>query len=218
MSELLSDYRIDEHVEPTFDTHPINCIDFTLHLKPDIALNKVVTMLDNGRPGESKYYIGTELMAKICFEFVDYNSLMVDKKLKLYYVKKDLGESGEDLFSQPVLIKHKIYDLTDAKDGSASVQERVDARGEIVSALKAHLSGVLMQSLTLSMTEVIALITPFWHECELQRTDFIEFGSSSWKDYLDAIDLATTTYTFLSQPVDSLGNKMRDYMGAKLDF
>ena len=153
----LGEYRIVYLINKQFQKLPLENIDFKRHMLPNIALNKKVTMLPNGRPDKAEYYNGTDLVAEIRFEFIDSSGLMIDRKEYLYYVKQD-----------------------------------------IVSSMKAFLSGILMSGLGQSLEQVVETITPFWDACKIQREHFTELGKTDWKTWLENIDLNITPYTYLA--------------------
>lgn len=207
-----SPFRIMELINNDFKGLPLENIDFKHHAKRDIALNKHVVMLPNGRPDKSEYFYNGDLVAEIRFSFQDQNYLMTEKKLHLYYVRED------GTYSEPILIKHKIYDHTDLKDGSDAVKERIDAREEIVAGMKAFLSGVLMQALNQTIDQVIITITPFWDETKANRDKFIEFGTDEWKNQITVIDLGSTPHTYLAIPINQEGTTVKDYLIGSLNY
>ena len=211
-SQPESPFKIMGLINPDFRGFPIENIDFKRHLRKDIALNKKVTMLPNGRPDKSQYYNGEDLICEIRFSFETENYLVTDRKEHLHQVREDGS------YSEGFLIKHKIYDLTDLKDGSDAVQERIDARQEIVSSMKSFLSGVIMQALGQTIDQVIVTITPFWDETKVDRDKFIEFGTDEWKGDIANIDLATTAHTYLAIPIDQNGTTVKDYMIGRLTY
>lgn len=207
-----SPYRIMQYINDEFKGYPIENIDFSRHLKAQYALNKKVTMLPNGRPAKSEYFDENNVkVSEISFEFQDQNYLMVDRKEWLKYFRED-GTACD-----PVLINHKIYDLSNVKDGAEAIQERIEARSEIVSGVKAFLSGVIMQALGQSIEQVIATITPFWDETKTNREKFIEFGTQEWLGQINAIDLGTTPHTYLAIPV-AQGVTVKDYLMGALNY
>lgn len=214
-------YRIMDLVKDEFQGYEINSIDFKRHLKNDVALDKVVSMLPNGRPEHSIYNYNNVNFAKIRFEIQDNGSLMTSRKEYLAYYKED-GTLGPE-----ALIKSNTLDFTKEFDLSVAVDERVNARKYIVKAMKGYLSGILMQALGKSMGEIVALVTPYWDSCELERRHFEEFGSSDWKDDLVALDvsamnlaapdMSVAPYPYLSIDLGE-GVTIRDWMVSKLTY
>ena len=209
----INDYKIKDLVDGFYDDLPVNILDFKTCLKSDVSLDKTITMFDNGRPAKNQYFHNDILYAEIRFVFSDVNSLLTQRIEELYYIKND-GVT----FSPKIVIKNRTYDHTDLTDGAIVVQERIDARNQIVASMKAFLSGVLMQALGQSMAQVVTTITPFWDETQADREHFIDLGTDAWQDALKAIDLTTTAYTYLSIPIDGNGTTARDYMAARLDY
>ena len=208
----IEEYKIIDIADSEYEDKPIHLLDFKRHLKRDVALTKKIIMLPNGRPKKVEYTHNSIKYAEISFEFTDSNSLMTRRVRKLSYVKKDNSLGSE------ITIEDRHFDLSDLTDGAISVQERVSARSSIVSGMKAFLSGVIMKSKGISITQVIDLITPFWDECFVERHHFVEFGKSDWKEFLQQIDLSSTNYDYLATPVDANGTKVRDYMVGRLDY
>lgn len=205
-------YRILALVNEEFKGIPIENIDFARHMGGAKALNKKTTMSLNGRPEKAEYYDGADLISEIQFEFTaNADNLVTDRKEWLYQYRDDGTKSDA------ILIKHKIYDHTDIADGAFVMKERVDSRTSIIDAVKATVSAVLMAG-GLTLDQVIATITPFWDETQVDREHFIEFGSQDWKNTLAAVDLNTTPHTYLAAVIDGNGTTVRDYMVSRLDY
>jgi len=206
-------YKINEVLKDVHqDVADITEIDFKRHTKPEIALRKKTTIAPNGRPQKNSYYYNDELVATLTFEFTDENSLMKTRKEIINYIKND-GSNGPD-----IVIKDKVYDHTDPDEGAECIDERIKSRKKIVGAMKAFLSGVIMQALQAPLPQVISVITPFWDDCYKERELFIEFGTSDWSTYLMGIDVQNTTYTYLSIPINAQGVTVRDYMVSRLNY
>ena len=132
----ISPLRIGEHIHSDFITHNISKIDFTMHLKDGVLLIKKVDMLANGRPSVAKYYwpsvSDNNLMCAIDFEFTD-NAMkfMIDRKEKLKYYRQDGSFEG------PFTIHQRSYDFTNIKEATESIQERTQARKNIIDENKA---------------------------------------------------------------------------------
>lgn len=117
--------------------HPAK-IDFTIHLKPNVVLNKKVTMLKNGRPEKAEYSYNGAPICEIRFEFqVNAQNFVTRRTEKLCYIQGN-GQKGETY-----LIKDKIYDMTNFSDRAEIVEERSDARQYIMKEIKAVLNDVL---------------------------------------------------------------------------
>jgi len=206
-------YKINVALKDVYqDATDITEIDFKRHTRPEIALRKKTQIAPNGRPLKNDYYFNDELVATLTFEFTDQNSLMKTRKETINYIKND-GSSGPD-----ILIKDKIYDHTDPDEGAECIDERIKSRKKIVGAMKAFLSGVIVQALQKPLPEVIGIITPFWDDCYKERDSFVEFGTSDWSQYLMGIDVANTAYTYLGIPINAEGVTVRDYMVSRLNY
>lgn len=207
-----SPFRIKSLVNTEFKYLPVENIDFKRHLPADVALVKTVTMMPDGRPEKSEYTWNDTLYAEIRFAFQTANYLLTDRKEYLYYLRED------GTYSDPILIKHKPYDLSKAKDGSDAIDERISARGQIVSSMKAVLSGIIMQAMNQNMDQVIVTISAFWDDSYTARKKFIEFGTDEWKQFIANIDLANTPYPYFAIPIDANGTTVKDYMLGRLTY
>ena len=206
-------YKINSALREDFqDVSDITSIDFKRDTKPEIALAKTPIDLPNGRPSKNQYYHDGELVAELRFEFTDENSLMKTRKEVINYVKND-GTMGPD-----IVIKNRVYNHQNPSDGAECIAERTKSRTKIVGALKAFLSGVIMQATGQTVAQVIQTITPFWDDCQKERESFIEFGTGDWSTYLVGIDVANSAYTYLGIPINAQGVTVRDYMVSRLNY
>lgn len=130
--------RVLSLVEEKFSNYHPSKIDFTIHLKPNVVLNKKVTMLRNGRPEKAEYFYLGEKICEIKFEFeVNAFNFMIRRSEKLAYVQGN-GELGPFY-----LIKDKTFDMANFADKSEVVEERVDGRQYIMKEIKSVLNDVL---------------------------------------------------------------------------
>lgn len=210
----LDDFKIQDLVDEIFDDQPANLIDFKRHLQADKALNKIPYFNLNGRPSYAEYYYNDVLYAKRLFEFiVDPSTDLIQQRIeKLIYIKRDDSEGPE------IVIKNKTYDLQVEGDRKAVKKERNDARSSIIDDIEMVIAGVLEVALSINLDDTIVLIEPFWGEYSNDIYKFINLGSETFKDALAAIDLNTTSYTWLSIPVDQQGTTVRDYMVSRLTY
>jgi len=210
----LDDYKISSLVDNMYNDFPCNMIDFKRHLQPDKALNKKITMGAEGRPIKSEYFNGSDKVAIIYFTFQeDANSgLVTDRKEELVYIKNDDTEGPR------ILIKHKIYDLTTVGDGVLAMEERVMGRTTIINEMKATILAILQtNNPTFTTIQCIGLVKPFWDENDQELRDFIDLGTSGFKDAVVAVDLNTTSYTWLSY-LAAPGVTTKDYIIGKLTY
>ena len=213
MSEETIDYKINPALKDQYqDVHDITDIDFKRHTRSDIALAKSESLLPNGRPEFNEYRYNDELVARLRFEFTDENSLMKTRKEIINYVKND-GTYGPD-----ILIKDRVYDHTNPSDGAICIAERVRSRSNIVGAIKAFLSGVLMQATQSSLEEVIDLVTPFWDLTERERLAFLEFGKSDWSDVISTMTPETSPFNYLFFPINAQGVTVQQYMLSRINY
>lgn len=188
-------YRVSDIVSPVYDDMPVNVVDFTLHLQPQITLDKVITKDVAGRPTTAEYYYDGVMIADIHFDIqVDTNTrLMTTRKETLHYYKYDGTESPD------IIIKDRTYNLTSLDDLEICMAERENARKAIFSRLKAFTLGVIQQyNPTYNSDQVVAMVKDLWNETSVHREDFVELGDNSFRDYIAAIDLNTTPHTWLS--------------------
>lgn len=130
--------KIYDLIDDQFKNYHESKIDFTKHLKPNIVLNKKVTMLKNGRPQKAEYFYNNEKICQIVFEFItDVYNFISERKEKLSYVKNNEELSAE------YIIKHKIYDMNNFFDKSEVVEERAEGREYIMKEIKSVLSDTL---------------------------------------------------------------------------
>ena len=216
---VYSPYLIFDLVNEDFKGLPLENVDFARHLITSKALNKKTTMLANGRPSKADYYDGATKVAEIVFEFTTTSeNIMTERKEWLYYYKVNGTKSDA------ILKKHKIFDSSDIYDGALALEERVDSRRQILSSVKAFISGVMMAG-GLTLPQVITAVKPFWDEYKQEREDFIELGTSAWKDALSALVLDATSgqtgytpHTWLATVVEAPSTTLRDYIVARLTY
>lgn len=189
-------------VDPFYRSSPPSKIDFTMHLKNGILLEKKVVMHPNGRPLIAKYYwpdssVNTNIVAEIKFEFIDNASgFMIERKELLgYYL-------GDNTCPEHYMIHNRKYDFNSVREASESLQERVDARSNIVQEVKivAHSTLVkmfMMQGKTIVQANGLAIQAGslFFEEYRTKVSNFIEVASSAFKETI----LADTTTLFLNE-------------------
>lgn len=207
-------YRVYDIIDPAYDDANVNLIDFTLHLKPEVTLHKKLVKDASGRPIIASYFYGETLICNICFDFeVDTNSSLISRRTEtLHYITTE-GEESPD-----ILIKDKVFDFSDLNDLEVAMQERESARKSILSKLKGTTIGVIQMYIpSLSSDEVVVLVKDFWNDTINTRSDFIELGDNTFRDFLVAIDLPTTEYTWLSYQIQA-GVTLRDYYVSILSY
>lgn len=211
-----SDYRIAPHVDIDFIDERIHLVDFKRNLKANIALVKTTFRLPNGRPSHNEYFYNSLLMAKICFIFeVDANNLLTRRTEKLCYIKND-GSNGNE-----IIIKDKLYDMSNIADASIVVQERVSARQYIVNSLNIFILGVLRQyHPDKTQDECIIMMLPYWNENIDNRLMFIDLGLPDWKNSLIELDMNNlpSENQWLAYVIDAEGTTVRDYAYFTLNY
>jgi hypothetical protein len=175
--------------------HPAK-IDFTIHLKPNIVLNKKTIMLKNGRPSKSEYYHDGQKIAEIKFEFVANAQNFLTKRTELLgYVRGD----GE--ISEFYKIHEKIYDMNNINDKAMVTDERQSARKYIMEEIKSILNDVLgLYYIVLppaedkkTITELYQLAGAFWNSYSAQIDSWFNTATGDFKDQI----LAETNHAFL---------------------
>lgn len=213
---LTSDYRIAKYVDIPFIDTKINRVDFGKDLKYDIAVDKVVKKDIDGRPIKVEYLIENKVVAVIYFEFeTQLNNLVAKKTEYLVYIKND-GTEG-------LRIKRKVktYNLNNEADTALIDNERVDGRGYLVSVMKIHINGVLIEYLPdLSQYAIIEIIKPYWKDIKDYRDDFIDFGLEYWEESLKAMPttVTDTSILWMNYPINAEGETIKDYMIAVLSY
>lgn len=130
--------KVYDLVQDEFQNYHPSKIDFTIHLKPNVVLNKKTTMLKNGRPEKAEYFNGEEKICEIKFDFtVNAQNFMTSRTEKLAYVR---GDNTLDIY---YTIKTKTFDPTNFHDKAEVVEERSDARQYIMKEIKSVLSDTL---------------------------------------------------------------------------
>ena len=199
------------------DFHPSK-IDFTIHLQPNVCLQKVKTMMANGRPDKSEYYYNDQKICEIVFEFtVDQLNFMTRRKEKLGYVN-GAGEITEYFY---------IYDQTFSysidTQFAEMISERAQARAIIFDSIKAICSGYLTQYyMTLGQTyaQVLTLLGAFWESYSNIIDAWINTGTPDLEVQLDAETNFPMLDVTLPGAVTGLENNMtvREYVIFRLNY
>ena len=210
-----SEYKIAQHIDIPFSDKRINLIDFTIHLKSDIALNKTTTILPNGRPNYNIYsYDGIEY-AKIYFEFEDSDGLITRRREILKYIKNDNSEG------MSILIKDKTYDMTNPSDASLVMSERIKARQSIVDSMNLFILGVMSNyNPTATQQELIISLTPYWNTTSVMRNNYINIDSKEWLNDLETIQIEALSddTTWMGLIIDANGTTILDYIKARIGY
>lgn len=212
--------KIMQYVDPSFRNFDPSKIDFTMHLKKGILLEKKVDMLSNGRPGVAKYYypdssVNTNLVAEIKFEFIDNSSkFMIERKEWLgYYL-------GDQTVPEYYLIHHRKYNFSVVKEAAESLQERVNARSNIVQEVKivAHsciVGSYMMQGKSSVEANGLAILDGglFFNQYRTHVSNFIEVADPSFKNSI----LSDSTNSFLNFYV-APNVTARQYIYSRLNY
>lgn len=209
----ISEFKIGNLAAPDFDDSPHYAFDFKRNLRADVALDKITTKNNQGRPSKAEYFHESVKYAEIeyLFETDDVNFITRRTEL-LRYVLLD-GTLGD-----PVMIKDKHYDMANASDVEAVINEREKARASIIVEIKGFISGVMQQVLGFSIPQVVANAKPFWSQYHSEITNFIDFGSEDFKAAVLSIDLNFTPYTWMGTIINEEGATVQSYIYNRLSY
>lgn len=173
--------RVLDLVQDAFSNYHPAKIDFTIHLKPNVVLNKMVKMLKNGRPEKAEYFYGSEKICEIKFEFVvNEQNFVTERKELLGYVQ------GDGDVPAYYLIRHKIYDMSNFADKAEVVEERSYARQYIMKEIKSVINDVLgLYYIVMAAPEVRKTPQELW-----------TMAGNFWTLYSSAIDSWYNTATW----------------------
>lgn len=174
--------RILDLVHEQFRTLHPSKIDFRRHLRPDVYLQKAVTMHPNGRPDKALYTYNGEKIAEIQFVFEadPLNFMRRRTELLSYYKKND--ERGEQY---PIADDH--YDPAVPYHLRIMMEERSEARASIIAEIKAFLNGVLAQFYLpqgWTYPQILEVVGDFWNEYGKDIETWIAVASPRFRDRL----------------------------------
>lgn len=172
-----------------------NKIDFRRHLRDGINFEKKVVMLPNGRPDYAEYTYQGEVMARISFIFeVDQFNFMTKRTEILSYMRKNGS------FGHPYAIWSQKYSRLEPSQQAERIKERVDARTQIFTAMKANIEtflAVYFMGQGMSYEQVLEIGGEF----SMVYASLI----SAWKDTgtpaLKNAILADTQFAWLDMPL-----------------
>jgi hypothetical protein len=138
LDKTIESYRILNLVNDEFKDFPVENIDFKIHLKASIALDKTERKFStNGRPEFVEYtYQGTKIAKRLIEFIVDDDTNFVQRRIEKLAYYRDDGAIGEYF-----TIKDKSYTL--AKDGDLIMKERELSRKKIINDVKGLVITVL---------------------------------------------------------------------------
>ena len=166
--------HITDIIDDAFINLPKDKIDFRRHLKNGIYLNKVVTMLKNGRPSYCIYeYQGTSY-ARIRFEFLtNAFNLVSNKKTWLGFYNLNGDIITEYLLTNELIDLNSLYGLQKA------VEERFQARSYIFDEIKSYVNAVILQvymSQGKTYEEVLVDGGNFWRDYNDEISSWCHIG------------------------------------------
>lgn len=205
------DLLVMEYVDDRFLSYPTSKIDFRLHLKENIYLQKDVWLLPNGRPQKSLYTYNGALIAEIefVFETNDFN-FMTRRTEKLIYYKRNGTKSDQ------WVIADDIYDINNQYHLREMMKERSESRSLILEGIKAFLNGVLAEYYApqgKTYFEILSIAGDFWGAYSNDIDSWINVSSPRFSTNL-GVD---NTFVFLDAEV-SEGITVRQYILNKISY
>ncbi len=214
--------KVLDLVHPLYQRLEPSKIDFTIHLQNNVLLMKKVEMLANGRPTVAKYYYPSvspeNLICSIDFEFTD-NAMkfMTERKEWLKYYNTDGSFEG------PFLIHQRQYDFANLKEATESIQERSQARRNIIDEIKVFLNGFIVQKSMLegqtpSQANVTAMVLGggFMQSHQTKINAWIETAAGDLKPYL--LNLNSDQQEPLLDWYVQAGVRVRDYFLSRISY
>jgi hypothetical protein len=199
-------FRILNLVSDEFKNYPIENIDFTVHLKPDVALNKTNIEFDTrGRPIKVDYEFEGTLYARRTFEFnLNSETFFPERRREfLAYYRED--EQLGDLF----LIKDKKFDSQTEFDQILNELEM--ARTNNIKKVKLLiLKNIEVADPTKTFEEILFQAGEFLDDYSKTISNFIQSGIAKTpnggdKRYIidkiiDDVTNSPAKYPFLNEP------------------
>lgn len=203
--------RVLELVHDQFRTLHPSKIDFRRHLKPEVYLQKTVTMHPNGRPDKALYTYQGNKIAEIQFVFeADSLNFMKRRTELLAYYKND------DTRGEQYAIADDVYDMTVPYHLRLVMNERSEARSSIIAEIKAFLNGVLAQYYLpqgWTYPQILEVVGDFWNKYGEHINAWIAVASPRFRDML----AAETEFEFLDVQV-APGVTMKAYILNKTQY
>lgn len=200
-----------EYVDDKFLSYHPSKIDFRVHLKQNIYLQKDVVLLPNGRPQKSLYTYNGFLIAEIEFTFeVNQFNFMTRRTERLAYYKRNGNKSDQ------WIIADDIYDINNQYHLREMMKERSESRSLILEGIKAFLNGILANYYIpqgKTYPEILSIAGDFWGAYSNDIDSWINVGSPKFTNNL-TIDSA---FIFLDAEVSS-GVTVRQYILNKLSY
>lgn len=203
--------KIMDAVDQKFEhLHPSK-IDFRRHLKPNVVLDKRVTMLKNGRPGVAEYFLDGGKVAEIRFDFlVDDFGFMTQRREQLGYVSQD------GYIHEYFLIYSQDFDALNPYHARERIRERNDARQLIFDDVKSKLEVFLAihyLSLGQRYEDVLTMGGAFWEAYAAKISAWVNTGTPALKATLSA----ESAFSFLDLPIPTSYSGEQDIMSIR-DF
>ena len=205
--------KIIDILDSNFLQLPPDKIDFRRNLQSGVYLNKVVTMLKNGRPNYCTYEYNEIDYARIRFEFTTNTfNLVENKKSYLGYFNKN------GTIVQEYLLTDEINDLGTIYGLQKAVKERYKAREYIFDEIKSYINAVILQVYTQqgkTYEEVLTDGGNFWRDYSPEISSWCHIGGASIiTDKLNA----DTNYDFLDLPSGHQSMTIRQWIVDRITY
>lgn len=204
--------KITDLLDDSFVDLPPNKIDFRRHLKDDTVLTKTVIMAENGRPVRSEYRNGTNLIARIKFEFeTNAFNLVTRRTEKLCYFDLN-GNEGQDY-----IISDETWDLSQTYYLAKAINERYAARCKIFDEIKAYINAIMLSTYLgqgLTYQNVLTDGYNFWKEYSSDIDAWLHIGASG--PFMDRIT-NDSVFAFLNFEI-SPNISIRDWIITRVTY
>lgn len=205
--------KIIDVLDENFLGLPPNKIDFRRNLKEGVYLNKIVTMLKNGRPDYCLYEQSGIVYARIRFEFiVNAFNLVEYKRSYLGYFNKNNQIMTEYLLTDDYNNLQTIYGLQKA------VKERYKAREFIFDEIKSYINAIILQVYLQqgkTYEEVLTDGGNFWRDYSSEISSWCHIGGISIIS--DKLNLETK-YLFLDLPSGFPNMTIREWIIDRITY
>ena len=205
----LDNYKIQEIVGDNFDSYPVNDIDYTVHLQPEISLDKTTSRrLSDFRPEYKHAYLevdGVDVVyarQRFAFEIAE-SGLMTSRTIYQAYYLND-GTLGKEF-----QIKYKSWNHERPSDLGEVVAEQAKLRVDVANYIKSLvLKAVIGMNPNFDTEDAITEASKFFLAYDSQRVAFIEIGSKAYRDAIAEINISQSQFGYLQIPMALLDNEL----------
>lgn len=222
----ITPYRILDLVSEHFVSYPIENIDFTIHLKRDIALSKDDQVFKvDGRPDYFIYYYNDQKIAKRVIEITadPLSNLMSHRKVMIAYYRQD------DSLGEYFIVGDQPYNML--KHETIIMEERVTGRKRIIAIVKGLIVKVLSvhHGANKTFNENLHQATEFFSVHDKNINIFIETGvvkknDPAQNDYLkeaitsDVVNVLLDYITYGIADADNINLTLREAINGIIDY